>query len=238
MNFEISPYGADHILIQFEQRVDQAINAQVHQLKVALDSDRIKGVVQVVPAYCSLMIGFDSKLIKRQSLIKKIGQLKMEEENYSKSLLYRLPVCYDGEFAPDMQEVMEMTALTQDEIVEQHTQSIYHTFMIGFLPGFPYMGKLSSELKVPRKSTARVKVPLGSVGLAGDQTGIYPGEAPGGWQIIGRTPVPMFNRHWAKPALLEEGDQVQFFPISAQDFRLIDRDIQSGQFNFKSLHVW
>ncbi|MCV9387230.1 5-oxoprolinase subunit PxpB [Reichenbachiella ulvae] len=238
MTFEISPYGANHILIQFEQIVDLSVNAQVHAMKIALDQSAWKGVVQVIPAYCSVMVEFDPKMVKQADLLRKIQKLSVDPEEEEQSLLYRIPVCYDGDFAMDMEEVNHITSLSKEDIIAQHCQSIYHTFMIGFLPGFPYLGKLEESLQVPRRSKARTMVPRGSVGLAGSQTGVYPSDAPGGWQIIGRTPIPMFDRHWDKPALLGEGDRVQFFSINSHDFHLIEKDIASGQFNYKSLHVW
>lgn len=238
MKFDISAYGERHLLIQFDQAVDLAVNRQVHALKRAILSSNTAGVLQVVPAYCSLSVLFDPNVIGAIELTNQLNNLDIQETGEESRSLYRIPVCYDSSLGWDIEEVQKLNALTKQELIELHTTPAYHTFMLGFLPGFPYLGKLTDKLQVARRAHARTRVFAGAVGLAGDQTGIYPSEAPGGWQIVGATPVPMFQSSWQHPALLREGDKVQFFSVNLHDYHLIAKDIKSGNFNYKSLHVW
>ncbi|UXP32232.1 5-oxoprolinase subunit PxpB [Reichenbachiella agarivorans] len=234
----ILPYGDQAVLIQFEQRIDVEINRSVHALNHWLLNQSIVGVVDSIPAYCSLTLRYNPDLLSFEKLKAIVNSYEWNETGFdTQRKLYRLPVCYGGDFGQDMSEVSQLTGLSFSEIVDIHGQSIYHTFMIGFLPGFPYLGKLDAKIQVPRRQHPRTSVASGSVGLAGEQTGVYPSKAPGGWQIIGRTPIPMMSVESAS-ALLRAGDQVQFFAVTSRDFELIQKDVRLGHFNNKSLHVW
>ncbi len=133
--------------------------------------------------------------------------------------IIRIPVCYETICAPDLLSLASIKGITTDELIRLHSSTTYRVFMNGFLPGFAYMGKVDETIAAPRLTTPRQKVPAGSVGIAGDQTGIYPMESPGGWQLIGRTPLALFNTDSSKPCLIEPGDQVQFYPISWNEFQ-------------------
>lgn len=214
-------YSDQAILINFEQKIDPHINVKVQTLNKKIQTSNIAGVTFCIPAYCSLTIGYDSAMILYAVLVEKIKrlveQIPIVLENKTSRLL-KIPVCYEAAFAPDIEEVAHSKNITVQELMAIHTSRIYQVYMLGFLPGFVYMGKLPAALEVQRKATPRLRVPAGSVGLAGLQTGIYPSEAPGGWQIIGRTPLSLFDPNRVEPFMFQAGDKVQFEAISLSDF--------------------
>lgn len=220
---EILPYGDSALLINFEQKIDKKVNQKVTAWEKHI-REFATGIQFTIPAYCSLTVGFDSTQTNFEELEKWISSQKhlmsFEEENIELAIKY-IPVCYEKEFALDKEEIQAQTNLSWEEIIQLHTQNPFRVFMLGFLPGFPYLGKLSEKLQVHRKKTPRLKVPALSVGLAGLQTGIYPSEAPGGWQIIGQTPITIFNPEKANPFLLKTGEQIQFYSISKEKFEQI-----------------
>lgn len=143
--------------------------------------------------------------------------------NISKYTLVKIPVCYHPSVAPDLAHMAAQTELTEAEIIQLHCQPIYKVYLIGFLPGFPYMASVNKAIQFPRKTTPRALVPAGSVGIAGEQTGIYPLNSPGGWQLIGKTPLILFDMRKEMPCLLQPGDTVQFYPIELAEFLSIQQ---------------
>lgn len=212
------PLGDSALLINFEQRIDPAINRKVVQLYKSIISAQIPGVTYCSPAYCSITLGYNFAHTNYESLCQKIEALEPETVATNKTKPIEIPVCYESAYAPDMEEMQLQTGLTASEIITKHTTATYQVYMIGFLPGFAYMGTLPEQLKCKRKATPRLRVPARSVGLAGLQTGIYPGEAPGGWQIIGRTPWEIFDPQVKLPCRFQPGDQVTFYSISEAEF--------------------
>lgn len=223
MTFTIHPFGDRALLLQWEQRIDPGINTAVVQLSEAIQRLDWPGVAYCQPAYCSLTIGFQPERISYQALTEAIRNLVTGlEQGTTADVAARqvvVPVCYEGEMSPDLTWMSQYTGLTEEQIVQLHTGTPFRVFMLGFLPGFPYLGILPKVLEMPRKETPRVRVPAGSVALAGLQTGIYPLESPGGWQIIGRTPWQVFDPNRASPFLLQPGDEVRFRAISEKDFQ-------------------
>lgn len=239
MNFNLFPYGDNALLIKFDQTIDVEINLKVHQLSSAIISKNIHGLISVIPSYCSLVLVFDSSLTSF-SLIK--DQLKMidisSKQNTVKDIrVKRIPICFDASFGIDLDTLCKEKDLSKPELVDIYCGKIYQVFMIGFLPGFPYMGKIAGILYSQRKHQPRLKIPKGSVGLAGNQTGIYPCESPGGWQIIANTPIDLLNPDDQMP-ILKAGDQVSFFSVNTKDYELIKKDVELRRFNSKSLYVW
>ena len=200
MSFSILPYGDQALLINFEQKIDPAINATVIDLQQWIEAAKIEGIQFMIPAYCSLTIGFDQKVIDQKVLITVIRQLAFEAVNTNKTVesskksnrLLRIPVCYETEYGLDLLELSEEKGISIEEIIALHTGQIYQVYMLGFLPGFVFMGKIPETLQCSRKITPRLQVPASSVGIAGFQTGIYPTNSPGGWQILGQTPLKIF----------------------------------------------
>ena len=230
---KIQPFGDSSLLISFEDKISEQTHRKVISLFQLLDGK--KEVTFQIPAYNSLTVGINLNLWNLHEAtiyIREHGNLSLElTGGLGKN--YIIPVCYHDEFAPDIQALCESLNLTTDELIGLHTAKNYRVFMLGFVAGFAYLGTLNKKLDSPRKKTPRLKVPSGSVGLAGLQTGIYPTEAPGGWQIIGRTPLEMFSAERDDPTLLKPGDTVSFRPITKDEFRLIQLKIETGIFEME-----
>lgn len=221
------PYGDSALLINLDQRIDELVNAQVISLDEAIS--HLPEVNYTIPAYCSLTVGFNPELIDFNTLKELIVTLNLKQVTGSEAKeTYHIPVCYDGAYAPDMEPVMEFTGLSKEEIITKHTEVPFRVFMIGFVAGFAYLGSLPKALYCPRRTDPRKLVHEGAVGLAGYQTGIYPTDAPGGWQLIGKTPVPTFRPKEEVPVLLKPGDYVQFKSIGEEEYASIEAEIKSG----------
>jgi len=237
---EIIPFGDQAALVNFRQSIDHQVHLQVMTLMGKINDASLKGITFTIPAYCSVTIGYDPQKISyrqlKQEIKKLLNQLREQQSELSARLL-DLPVCYEEEFAPDLKEIADGSGLEINKIIELHTALSYRVFMLGFLPGFPYMGILTKDLQFPRKNKPRLKVAERSVGIAGLQTGIYPVESPGGWNIIGRTPIPVFDPSAENPFLFQTGDQVQFRPIGSIEYRETRDQIQNQTFDWNSLYV-
>lgn len=211
------PYGDRAVLLQWEPRIDPAINEQVTELAQRLQEADWPGVNFIIPAYCSLTVGYDPTFLSYDQLCADLAELSLpppaEADKGANSRLITIPVSYTGDHAPDMEFMCRHTGLSPAEIIALHCSVEYRVYMLGFLPGFPYMGTIPQALQAPRRSSPRKRVPAGAVGIAGPQGGIYPIEAPGGWQIIGRSPVQLFDPDRPSPFLLVAGDRVRFEPI-------------------------
>lgn len=215
----IFPFGDRVLLVEWEVRIDPEINAQVHKLTADLRVAKLEGVLELIPAYCSLAVRYDPSRVQYSNLRDWIRHWTPHQYiRDAPERIFLIPVLYGGNAGPDLAEVSQLTGIAAEEIVYQHTATTYRTYLIGFLPGFPYLGRLPASIQVARKTQPRPMVPAGSIGLAGGQTGIYPTNAPGGWQLIGRTPVPIFAPQSENPFLLRPGDQVRFFPIEASEW--------------------
>ncbi len=234
-NFMIYYLSEQAITIEFGQEIGKAILKQVRQLDNLLHQKPFPGFRATVPAYTTLSVFFDPIHVINnldfpgcdcfEKVSAYIRQLKNEpdEEEISTIKTVSIPVCYGGTFGPDLEEVAKLNNLTVKEVIQLHSSAVYQVYMIGFVPGFAYLGGMPELLSTPRKSTPRKAVPVGSVGIAGKQTGIYPLETPGGWQIIGRTPFQLFDARKSSPALLKAGDFVVFKPITDQEYQLHDQ---------------
>jgi len=214
------PAGDSALVVEFEERIDLAINARVIALAERLDAAAIAGVRDVVPTFRSVAVYFDPLRTNYDVLLERIETetgRPLVEAGAARSPI-RIPVCYGGEFGPDLAHVAAFAKMTEPEVIALHSANIYRVFMLGFVAGFAYMGIVDARIAIPRHATPRVRVPLGSVGIAGVQTGVYPAETPGGWQLIGRTPVKPFDASRAEPFLMKAGDRVQFTPIDRTDY--------------------
>lgn len=231
----ILPYGDSALLINLDQRIDEVINAQVISLDEAISP--LPGVIFTIAAYCSLTVGFDRELTDFATLKDHISSLNMKTaKRDSAKAVYHIPVCYEESLAPDMEAVMEFTGLTSEEIVTEHTKTPFRVFMIGFIAGFAYLGSLPKALYCPRRTDPRKLVSEGAVGLAGYQTGIYPTDAPGGWQLIGKTPVPTFRPDNEVPALLKPGDYAQFRSVNLEEYSSIEAKVKAGTYEPEVSH--
>jgi len=212
--------GDRGLLLEFGDEISPEVNERVRRMALAIDGEVIEGIVETVPTYRSLLIIYNP-------LILSIGDLKKRLERMEKGLqhipfpepkLTRIPVAYGGSYGPDLDYVARYHQISSAEVIHLHCSKPYLIYMVGFMPGFPYMGELPEALVTPRLKTPRLSVPAGSVAIAQKQTGIYPMESPGGWQIIGRTPVKLFAPEKEPPTLLRMGDFVQFYPIGENEF--------------------
>lgn len=215
----IVPAGDSALFVEFEERIDVAVNARAIALADAVQAAAIPGVRDVVPTYRSVAVYFDPLRTNYDVLIDRIEREATQPSSAAAARHepIRIPVCYGGEFGPDLADVAAFAHVDESEVVRLHTASTYRVFMLGFVAGFAYMGTVDSRIAAPRRSTPRVRVPLGTVGIAGVQTGIYPAETPGGWQLIGRTPVKPFDPHRDEPFLMRAGDSVQFYAITREE---------------------
>ena len=208
------------ITIEFAAAINEATNMQVIALQHAVESNPIKGFIEAVPAYGSLTVYF-SEHVSTDAVHAWLSDLSAQVSNTSlatEGKQISIPVCYDPSLGADLPWVSSHLNLSLEEIITLHTSVAYRVYMIGFIPGFPYMGTLPEQLEVPRKQTPSMKIPAGSVAIAGKQTGIYPAEVSGGWQVIGRTPLKMFDLSQSPCSFLNAGDLVTFKPITLEAF--------------------
>ena len=218
--------GDRGLLLEFGDEISLETHQKVRSMNLALKRERIEGVIETVPTYRSLLLIYNPLVLSLEELEKRIKEIELaiEEIDLPKPNLTRIPVVYGGLYGPDLEEVANHCGITPEEVIRLHSSVTYHIYMVGFMPGFPYMGELPDALVTPRLKTPRLSVPAGSVGIAQKQTGIYSMESPGGWRLIGRTPLKMFDPNKQPPSLLQMGDLVEFYPISEEEFKEWERD--------------
>jgi inhibitor of KinA len=223
--FRIVPVGDATIVVEFEERIDPAVNARAIAAAEALRAAAIGGVRDVVPTYRSVAVYYDPLLTDYERLVWRLEDAIAAPAPAAsvEHARIRVPVCYGGDFGPDLPEIAKFARASEAEVIEIHSSRTYRVFMLGFMPGFAYMGLVDSRIAVPRRDTPRVRVPPGSVCVAGVQTSIHPVEAPSGWHLIGRTPVRPFDPSRNDPFLMKPADEVQFFAIGRDEFDRLDR---------------
>ena len=212
--------GDRGLLVEYGDAIDLDVNRKVRCMAMVLDTHRLKGIMEVIPTYRSLLLFYDPSQTTPQRLIKQLEALETTLTNIEipAPRKIEIPVCYGGKYGPDIEYVAEAHGLSVTEVIRLHAKPEYPIYMIGFTPGFPFLGGLSKRLYTPRLQTPRTTVPEGSVGIANNQTGIYPVASPGGWQLIGRTPLKLFAPHRSDPFIYQTGDHLKFTPISEQEF--------------------
>jgi inhibitor of KinA len=230
--YRIYPCGDQAITLELGNTIDQAINRRVISLFHFLKEKQLPLVKDIIPSYHTLTVVYDLLQVKKlttagtvfdymQTLLQRALQDCELQPTASRKI--RVPVCYDDAFSPDLAAVADAHGLSVPEVIELHTSRSYYVYLIGFLPGFAYMGSVDERIATPRRSSPRTAVVAGSVGIAGEQTGIYPFDSPGGWQLLGRTPLRMFDASRAEPALLHPGDEVQFYPIDIAEYNTLQQ---------------
>ncbi len=218
--FRIVAAGDAALVVEFANRIDPIINGMAIALAQGIRAAGIAGVRDVVPTYRSVAVYFDPLRTDVDGLMARVERdaATVRPAVSDRREPIRVPVCYQGEFAPDLAEVAAFAGLNEAEAVQLHASPVYRVFMLGFVAGFAYMGTVDHRIAAPRLTTPRVRVPAGSVGIAGAQTGIYPAPAPGGWRIVGRTPVKPFDLGREQPFLFKPGDAVQFYAIGPAEY--------------------
>lgn len=233
----IRPFGSHAVLIEWPRKVEEPILDDILGFISILKSKLSTTEWEIVPAYNSLTLISNHKSVPFETFQLQLRQWYCEENQFKKSerFLWRLPVCYDLDFGIDLLEVSNILQLDVPKIIDLHTSHKYTVYGIGFLPGFMYLGGLPKALEVPRRKTPRLKVVKGSVGLAAKQTGIYPQESPGGWNIIGNCSVPIFNSKAENPCFVKMGDQVQFYAIERAEYELHRIEAEVGIYKLEKI---
>lgn len=226
----IVPAGEAALLIEFDGEIGDAATDRVLRLTAALDGANLPGVIDRVPGYTTFLVLFDPDIVDADALSETL--LRLDRDAASAPLapgrLVTIPVAYGGEFGPDLEGLADRARLTEAEVIARHSGAAYRVACVGFVPGFAYLVGLPPELASPRRSSPRTRVPAGSVAIGGEQTGVYPFETPGGWHLIGRTPLRPFEPTRAEPALLQVGDHVRFEPIAPAAFAVIADQVEHG----------
>lgn len=231
-HFTITIAGDSAINLEFSRTISAETSMLVRAAADALEADPIEGVLECVPTFCSLMICYDPLVIRYDEICAavngKLGGLSSERAKVKR--IVEVPVCYGGEYGPDITTVAEHAGLSEDEVVSIHSGRDYLIDMLGFLPGFAYLGGLDERIHTPRLATPRTSIPAGSVGIGGSQTGIYPLASPGGWQIIGRSPIRPYDPSREEPILYAAGDYMRFVPVSESEFSSISYQVANGTY--------
>ena len=220
------PAGDRALVAEFGKSIDEETNRKVQQLCRTLEEQPVRGVTELVPTFRSLMICYDPKIVTYRKLVKNLEgrQLSGEEKEESAKRILEVPCCYDGE---DLEDMETITGLSREEIISIHSGTTYKIYMLGFLPGFVYLGGLDARICAPRLASPRTRIPAGSVGIGGNQTGVYPMASPGGWRLIGRTPLRFYDPARPEPILCRAGEYIRFVPIGSEEFDRISAQGES-----------
>jgi KipI family sensor histidine kinase inhibitor len=219
-DFRIVPAGDAAWLVEWPARIDPAVSSRAVALAEAIRQAGATAVRDIVVGYCSVTVYFDPLHIDGEDLAQDVRHLalQLDDRSIPEGKIIDVDVCYGGEFGPDLADVASLARVTEDDVVALHVAPTYRVYVVGFVPGFPYMASVDARLALPRRTTPRTRVPAGSVAIAAGQTGIYPMETPGGWHLIGRTRVKPYDESRAQPFLFTPGDRVRFHSISPAEF--------------------
>ncbi len=231
MDVRYLPAGDEALVIEFGKTIDEEINNSVISMAASIRNRKIKGVREILPTYRSLMVFYNPKKIsyvRLVSTVKSLGYKDKDEAESKRTLI--VPCCYDDSFGPDLSDMSTELGLSREEIVKIHSAEKYKIYMMGFLPGFVYLGGLDKRINIPRLKTPRTKIPARSVGIGGAQTGVYPVDSPGGWRLIGSTPLDFYDIKREHPILCEAGEYIRFKPIFRDEYDDIRREIELGNY--------
>jgi inhibitor of KinA len=226
------PAGDKALVVEFGETIERAMSERVLRLAERLKELRLQGVIETLPTFRSLLVRYDPLQTSGAALEKEIeAHLADEGGAQQQRRLWQIPACYDKRCAPDLDEVAERTGLTSEEVVARHSGTRFLVYVVGFAAGFPYMGDLPPELVLPRRADPRVRVPAGSIAMATTLTGIYPLESPGGWHLIGASPIRLFDPAWERPALLRPGDFAKFEPVDFAEYERIRAAVDRNEYD-------
>ena len=229
---KFQPLGDSGVRIGFSEQISPEVNRAIRALLLAIEQAEIPGIIEMVPTYTALSVYYDPTAILYGAIVERLQELegRLAEIDLPPARLVEIPVLYGGDTGPDLQYVAEYHALSAADVVRLHTAQTYLVYMIGFTPGFPYLGGLPEELATPRLAKPRTKIAGGSVGIGGAQTGIYSIDAPGGWQILGHTPVQLYDAGAEEPVLLRAGDYLRFRAVDAAEYAYIKEMVTVGRY--------
>lgn len=224
--------GDSSLLIEFGKEISPEINQKITATVQLMKEQHIEGVVDIIPAFCSLLINYDPRVIRYDELKSRMRDLvKMDiKAEAGRKKVYEIPVCYGGAYGPDIENIAKHAGLSVEEVIEIHSSRDYLIYMLGFLPGFTYLGGLDERIHTPRLANPRLKINAGSVGIGGSQTGIYPMDSPGGWQLMGMTPVKTYDPSREVPILVEAGDYIRFVPVSEEEYLRIKELVDKNEY--------
>ncbi len=222
------------VCVEFGNEISPEINKKIRAFKIAVEKSAIDGIVETVPTYRSLLVHYKPEIIGFQALTEKFDALmdSLSSIQIPPPTVIEIPVLYGGEMGPDIENVAEHNNKTVEEVIKIHTSEEYLIYMLGFIAGFPYLGGMSKEIATPRLKSPRVKIDGGSVGIAGEQTGVYPVDSPGGWQLIGRTPLKLYDAYREKPILLEAGQYIKFRSVTQTEYDQIEKQVADGSYKY------
>jgi len=225
------PIGDQAVRVRLGDCIELSVHDRVRQWCRALERQSIPGVIEWVPSYTAVTVLYRPAEVTYRQLVQSLERLaeQLDEEPLPQPRMISLPVCYGGEYGPDLEALAELCGKTPEEVIRIHSSVEYVVYMMGFAPGFPYLGGLPKEIAAPRLATPRSSVPAGSVGIAGEQTGVYPIATPGGWRIIGRTPIPLYDPTRNPPVLLKAGDRLRFRPVDRTEYLSITEAVEKGE---------
>lgn len=233
---KIRQLGERSILLEFEAKIDEDLLRKMLVLKTVLQKNIVKQKVDIINTFDSLLISYPSPIEDVYNEEQRINEhLKAAniKEKHEETLFY-IPVCYDEKFGLDLRYLSKEKDLSIEEIISLHSEPFYTVYFIGFLPGFLYLGGLNKKLQISRRNEPRLEVQKGAVGIGENQTGIYPQTSPGGWQIIGNSPVPLFDPKKDPPCEISAGDKLKFYPVNLEEYKEISEEVKNGNFSFKS----
>lgn len=224
---QLCPLGDSAVVLQFGGEIDLNTHHRIRAVSQVLEQQPFTGLVEFVPAFTTITVYYDPWVLSQEGKLDAYGEAvqqlevlleQAEKAEPAPARVVELPVVYGGKYGPDLQAVADHAGLDAAEVIRIHSSGKYHVYMIGFAPGFPYLGGMDARIATPRKASPRASIPAGSVGIAGAQTGVYPISTPGGWQLVGRTPLQLFNPNRDEPSLMRAGDEVRFVPISEEEY--------------------
>lgn len=224
--------GDSSVLIEFGNEIDPETNRRIAATVQLIRDQHIEGIVDMIPTYCALLINYDPRVILYDPLVQRLQSLLKIEvtAGVGRKRVYEIPVCYGGKYGPDMDIIARHAGLSEEEVIQIHSSRDYLIYMLGFLPGFTYLGGLDERIHTPRLNTPRVRIEAGSVGIGGSQTGIYPLDSPGGWNLMGKTPVRTYDPEREVPILVEAGEYIRFVPVTEEEYLKIEEKVRNGTY--------
>lgn len=236
LDYKVVPVGEQAVMIDFPEKIDIAQNQLIHVLANEIKKLNKPEIVDLIPAYHTLTVDFDPFQTDSENFIVWLSdflQTHLAATQVTSSRIVEIPVCYGGEYGPDLADVAKFAGTSPAEVIRLHTSSLYYIYLLGFLPGFAYAGFVVDQIAMPRLDQPRVKITAGSVGIAGKQTGMYPVDSPGGWRLIGQTPLKLYDPRSPLP-YYHAGDWLKFKAISPAEFQVIKQQVKAGTFQIKT----
>jgi len=227
------PSGDSAFIIKAGDEISEEINGTIRKLLIRLENEKIEGVIDFIPSFNELMICYDPSVAGYRILLERLKSCETEIETAElpEAWVVNVPVHYGGDYGPDLQFVANHNSLSPEDVIRIHHSKDYLVYMLGFTPGFCYLGGMDQRIATPRRQTPRTKIPAGAVGIADIQTGIYPIDSPGGWHLIGKTPLRLFSPDQKPEFLFRAGDYIQFFPVTEEEYINIDKMVNEGTYH-------